>query len=88
MSLIWFPRLGSKGRDFCVDALADNFHVDEDDNIEEEGDEDEDDAAKDPGGEGSQTNRVVGSCPKSRDEKIYQHLCTKADQSKVDQKKL
>ena len=64
-----------KCRDFCTDAFADHFHVDEDDDIEEEGDEDKADAAKDPGGESGQTNRVGGRRPKSRDEKVYQHLC-------------
>ena len=34
--------------------LADPLHVDQDDHIEEEGDEDEDDAAEDPNCEGCQ----------------------------------
>ena len=50
------------------------FHVDEDDDIEEEGNEDEGDAPKDPGGEGRQSNWVGGSGPKSRDKKVHQHL--------------
>ena len=42
-----------KGGDF---GLAGTPDVDENDNIEEEGDEDKDDATKDPGGKGSQSN--------------------------------
>ena len=68
MSWVRFPLLVFKSRDFCIDALADNFHVDEDDDIEEEGDEDEGNASEDPGGEGGQTNRIGGGRPKSRDE--------------------
>ena len=56
MSSVRFPLLVFKSGDFYIDALADNFHVDEDDDIEDEGDEDEGDAAEDPGGEGGQTN--------------------------------
>ena len=57
MSLAWFPLLVSKGRDFCiVDALASCFYIDKDDDIEEECDEDEGNAPKDPGGEGRQSN--------------------------------
>ena len=56
MSSVRFPLLVFKSGDFCIDALADNFHVDEDDDIEDEGDEDEGDAAEDPGGKGGQTN--------------------------------
>ena len=56
MSSVRFPLLVFKSGDFCIDALADNFHVDEDDDIEDEGDEYEGDAAEDPGGEGGQTN--------------------------------
>ena len=74
MSSVRFPLLVFKGRDFCIDTFVDFFHVDEDDDIEEEGDKDESDAAEDPGGECGQTNRVGGSRPKSRDEKVYQHL--------------
>ena len=75
MSWVRLPFHVFKRRDFFINALADYFHVDEDDNIEEEGNEDKGDAAKDPGGEGSETDRVGGSRPKSRDEKVYQHLC-------------
>ena len=75
MSSVWFPLLIFKSGDFRINALADNFHVDEDDDIEDEGDEDEGDAAEDPGGKGGQTNWIGGSRPKSRDEKVYQHLC-------------
>ena len=75
MSSVRFPLLVFKSGDFCIDALADNFHVDEDDDIEEEGNEDKGNAAKDPSGEGGETNRVGGRRPKRRDEKVYQHLC-------------
>ena len=75
MSWVRFPFHVFKSGDFCINALADYFHVDEDDDIEEEGNEDEGDAAKDPSGEGGETDRVGGRRPKSRDEKVYQHLC-------------
>ena len=71
MSWVRLPFLVFKRRDFCINALADYFHVDEDDDIEEEGNEDEGDAAKDPSGEGGETDRVGGRRPKSRDEKVY-----------------
>ena len=69
-----FHFLSSKAEIFYIGALFDNFQVHEVDDIEDEGEEDKGDAAEDPGGEGSETNRVGGSRPKSRDEKIYKHL--------------
>ena len=63
----WVVFLVLKGGDF---GLAGTPDVDENDNIEEEGDEDKDDAAKDPGGKGSQSNWIRRSRPKNRDKKV------------------
>ena len=74
MSSVRFPFLVFKSGDFCIDALADNFHVDEDDNIEEESDEDKDDAAEDPNGKRSQSRRIGGGGGKGRVEHVHQNL--------------
>ena len=44
--------------------------LEEDEDIEEEGDEDVADAAEDPGGESSQSNRIRRSRPQSWDEEV------------------
>ena len=69
-SQIWLGFLVFKGRDFRID----NPDLEEDDDIEEEGDEDVADAAEDPGGEGSQSDWIRRSRPQSRDEEVDQHL--------------
>ena len=48
--------------------------LEEDDDIEEEGDEDVEDAAEDPGGEGRESDGIWWSCPQSWDEQVDQHL--------------
>ena len=70
----WVGFLVVKGGDFSLASFAGTPDVDENDNIEEEGDEDKDDAAKDPGGKGSQSNWIRRSRPKNRDKKVDQHL--------------
>ena len=59
---------------FRICPLAESFGVDENDNVEEEGSEDKDDAAKDPNSKGSQSRRIGGGGGESRVEHVHQHL--------------
>ena len=67
---IWIGFLVFKGWDFRT--VGPDLEKDED--IEDEGYEDKDDAAEDPGGKGSQTDWIGRSRPKSWDEEVDQHL--------------
>ena len=61
--------------DVWFDLLSRSLQVDEYDHIEEQGDEDEDDAAEDPDGKSSQSSWVRGGCREGRVEHVHQHLC-------------
>ena len=70
--LLW--SLFFKGLGFRICPLAESFGVDEYDNVEEEGSEDKDDAAKDPNSKGSQSRMIRGGQGESRVEHVHQHL--------------
>ena len=59
---------------FGICLFAESFVVDENDNVEEEGGEDEDDAAEDPNGKGSQSSWVRGGWREGRVEHVHQNL--------------
>ena len=49
-------------------------HLDQDDDVEEEGGEDEEDGGEDPDGQRSQTFRVRGGRQEDRGEHVHEHL--------------
>ena len=70
VSQIWHGFLIFQGRDFRIVSPG----PEEDDDIENEGDEDEADAAENPSGEGSQSDWIRGSRPQCWDEEVDQDL--------------
>ena len=56
--------------------LADPLHIEQYDHIEEEGNEDEDDAAEDPNCEGCHPGRVGWGGREGRVEHVHQHLAS------------
>ena len=54
-------------------------HVDQDDDVEEQGDEDQDHGAQDPGGQGGQALRVGRGGRQNWGEHVHQHLDNDGD---------